>query len=203
MPAAWTRTVAAANLIDVDGFKTSIATAASVQSYSGGALNGASASAGPAHGFAFIPSATLASNSGSYVAGSAITFVGTYLGVATTRTGLIVGANGNETVLGDGPLDGPLTSIGVAAQVNTGGSFQFGWTDMLPAGRIGPTPGFGSAKQPASWLGLTPSTSGAVHVGYSGSLEDTIAGIAGAHIEAAIQRVYANTAVAVTIFVAA
>jgi hypothetical protein len=203
MPAAWTKTIAAANLLDVDGFKTSIATAATAQSYSGGALNGASASAGPAHGFAFIPSATLASNAGSYVPGSAVTFVGTYLGVATTRTGLIVGADGNETVLGDGPLDGPLTSIGVAAQVNTGGSFQFGWTDMLPAGRGGPTPGFSAPKQIAPWLGLTPSTSGAVHVGYAGSRDDTIAGIAGTHIEAAIQRIYANTAVAVTIFVGA
>lgn len=164
---------ATADLADADAIKTSIATAATAQSYSGVALNGAAASAGvaaPVHGFASYPTATASSSSGSYVNGSLVVFTGTYRGQPATSTATVVGANGNATFTGNAPLD-TVTSIAVGAQVNTSGAWTFGFTDLVSTSRS-PSARRSLLKR------IVGAASGNVVVGYglgSGALQDTIA----------------------------
>jgi hypothetical protein len=133
-------TFTAANIPQLNGIKTSIATAASVATYTGAALNGASATPLPDSktGFAQWPAATASSSAGSYVDGSTIVFTGTYHGAAVTRTATVVGTGGNATFIADGPVDGAITSIVVAAQTNTSGAWTFGFVDLeCPVTSIG------------------------------------------------------------------
>jgi len=127
-----TKTLANTALVDPDGHKTTVPTVAAAVSYTGAALNGADTpnDIGVAgHGFAFYPTATLASQAGAYVNGSTITWTGTYRGEVVTRTGTIVGTDGNITVTANGLLD-TVTQIDIGAQANTNGAFTFGWTGM-------------------------------------------------------------------------
>lgn len=127
-----------ANIVSANAIKTSIATAASIQTYTGGALNGAHLTPYPDSktGYAQWPTATASSSAGSYINGSTIVFTGTYNGVVTTRTATVVGTDGNAVFMADGPLDGAVTSIVVGAQTNTGGAWTFGWDDLQCPYRI-------------------------------------------------------------------
>ena len=133
-------TFTAANIPQLNGIKTTIATAASVATYTGAALNGASTTPLPDSktGFAQWPAATATSSAGSYVDASTVVFTGTYHGVAVTRTATVVGTGGNATFIADGPVDGAITSIVVGAQVNTSGAWTFGFVDLeCPVRSIG------------------------------------------------------------------
>lgn len=130
------RSMSFTTLLDADGIKTSIATAAAAAAYSGVALDGAYASAGVAtaapNGHIDVdqyPVATAAANAGSYVAGSKILFTGSYNGLVVTRTATVVGANGGAAFIADGPLR-TVTGISVEAQANAGGAWTFGFTDL-------------------------------------------------------------------------
>ena len=133
-------TFTSANIPQLNGIKTSIATAATIATYTGAAINGASATPLPDSktGYAQWPSATASSSAGSYVDASTVVFTGTYKGAAVTRTATVVGTGGNTTFVADGPVDGAVTKIVVGAQVNTSGAWTFGFVDlqcpMLPCG---------------------------------------------------------------------
>lgn len=129
-PNAWT--FVTANIADADAIKTTIATAATAQTYTGAALNGAALTPSPdgKSGWAQWPSATASSSAGSYTNGSTVVFIGTYKGVTVTRTATVSGTDGNATFVADGPLDGAVTSVAVGAQANTSGAWTFGWVDL-------------------------------------------------------------------------
>lgn len=131
-PAPDAYTFTTANIADLDAIKTSIATAATAQTYSGAALNGASTTPYPDSktGFAQWPAATASSHAGSYVNGSTVVFTGTYLGETVTRTATVSGTGGGATFIADGPIDGPVTSVVVDAQADTGGAWTFGFVDL-------------------------------------------------------------------------
>lgn len=193
-----TMTLAAANLVDADGIKTSIASAASAQSYTTAALNGALAFAGIGEPrlasfreLASYPTTTASSNAGSYVAGSAIEFVGTYGGEPVTRTALLTTADGGETVFADGPIDTVIT-IRVAAQVNTSGAFTFGFSGACPRKKVGPG---GRLRQ---WW-LVGGGAGNIVVGHPLG-NDTLVSAAGREHFVAVQRILEATAVPVTIY---
>jgi len=116
----------------LNSIKASIATAATVQTYTGAALDGASASPLPGGktGFAQWPAATASSSAGSYINASTVVFTGTYKGVAVTRTATVSGTGGNATFIADGPVDGAVTKIVVGAQSNTSGAWTFGFVDL-------------------------------------------------------------------------
>lgn len=129
-------TITTANILDAAAIKTSIATVAAITTYTGAALNGADANPGPAYptpdGHTDVPQyplAVAAANAGSYVNGSTIVFTGLYGGKSTQRTATVVGTDGSATFIADGPLDSVI-SITIGAQVNTGGSWTFGFTDI-------------------------------------------------------------------------
>lgn len=170
-----TKTIAAADLADPNAIKTSIATAATAQSYSGAALNGASVTddvAAPDHGFAAYPTAALSNNAGSYVDGSEITWTGTYQGEAVTRTGTIEGTDGGITVTGDGPLD-TCDGVDVEAQANTGGALEFGWVDVVTTTQAGEP----SRKRQ---FAVIAGTAGNVHVEHADGSSDIAPLVAGA-----------------------
>ncbi len=174
---------------DPNGLKTSIATALTAQNYTAGGLNGTNVCGA---GFANLiswPTATASNTTGAFVAGSAITFTGTYDGAAVTRTALLTSADGNETVMANGPLDiGSVTAIAVAAQADTDGTFLFGWSG------VGPKPG-----QP-SWRIVARSAGVVVVANDAGEIDAELTLAAhGAH-EAWVRRIFATTAVDVTAY---
>jgi hypothetical protein len=168
-----------AALLDADGIKTTIATVAAAVTYTGAALNGAYANPGPAipapgghAGVAQWPVATASSAAGSFVNGSSITWVGLYGGVSTTRTATVVGTDGNASFIADGPLES-VTSVTIAAQVNTSGAWTLGFTDLAP--RKVP----GSTSEPV-FRGIVGNAVGNVAVSYTGSAySDVLVCIAG------------------------
>lgn len=127
----------ASTVLDADAIKTTIATAATVATYSGAALNGASVGtdhiARPApSGLADVaqyPIAVASSSAGSYLDKSTIVFTGLYGGLPVTRTATVSGTGGNATFVADGPMDS-CSSVVVAAQANTSGAWTFGWNDI-------------------------------------------------------------------------
>lgn len=174
---------------DDNGIKTSIATAATQQTYSGVQLNGTNVCGAGYANLASWPTVKTSSQAGGYTAGSTVVFTGTYAGQAQTRTATIVSANGAETLLADGPLDiGSVTSIVVAAQPGTSGALEFGWSGVAPK--------FG---RPA-WR-IVARAAGAVHVANEQGEEDAEL-ILGAHVahEAWVRRIYGDTAVDVTAY---
>lgn len=197
-------TFTTSDFADADAIKTTVSTSTSAASYSGAGLNGAMANPGPAApefasktGYASYPSVTSSSTVGAFTAGSDIVFTGTYNGVAVTRTATLTAANGNETQVADGPMD-TVTQIDVEAQADTDGSFTFGFTDLAPSGD-GSGAATGSAGRIKQWW-VVAATAGNVHVGYSDGTSDTIPMQAGALIEAYPTRIYADTAVTVTVY---
>ncbi len=189
-----TMTFDAADLGDTDAIKTSVATQATPQTYGPEDLNGAAQSPEAFAGFeqvGGIPSVTTGANVGSYVVGSTVTFVGTWDGQEVRRVATLTDADGGETLLADGPLDGAPTSLEVEAQANGSGSLIFGWGGvaplMVPKGR-----------QRLWWL-RCGDTSGDIAVRYPLG-EDVIEAVAGQEYPAAIAALLAETAVTVVVF---
>lgn len=184
----------AGQLADTNAIKTSVATVAAATTYSGGALNGTSTvgvvSSPSTQTFERLvswPTVTAASNAGSYVNGSTIVFTGTYNGDVTTRTATVVGTDGNATFTADGPLDlGSVTSIAVGAQTNTGGHFEFGWTDIGP-------------RRGSAWV-LFAREAGDLVVGYADSQFDTVTLPQHGSNGALVTRVYAATSIDFTAY---
>lgn len=194
---------AAGDLADDNGIKTSIATAATQQTYT--SFNGSSTVGKTGMQFASWPTVKASSATASYVAGSSIVFTGTYQGATKQRTALLTSADGGETVVADGPLDhGSITSIVVAAQVDTAGALEFGWKDIAPKLAGYSTTGVGSKglvlQDPeGTWI-LVARAAGNVHVGMDGGVDETLAlPIHGIHY-AYVTRVYSDTAVLITIY---
>ena len=132
-----TLTFSSANMLDVDAIKAAIATAASIQTYTGAALDGVVPTTGltlAGHsGIAQYPSITCSNSAGSYVLNSTCAFTGTYGGEAVTRTATITSTAGNGTYIANGAIDiGSCSKIVLAAQVNTSGSVSMGLTDLAP-----------------------------------------------------------------------
>jgi len=182
---------------DADGIKTSIATSTSAANYSGAALNGAMVTSNVAYprfnsklDVASYPTVTASNTVGAFVAASAVVFTGTYSGEAVTRTATLTSANGNETQFADGPMDS-VTSIAVAAQADTDGTFTFGFSGLVPTKN--------NVGQLKRW-NFMAATSGNVVVGFSDGTSDTIAAVAGIVYPVAITRLYTTTAVTVTVF---
>lgn len=186
-----------AQTVDDDGIKTSIATVAAITTYTTSALNGAMVSSNVAYSrfnsklsVASYPIVTSAANGGSYVAGSTIVFTGTYSGSAVTRTATVVATGGGEVLFADGPMDS-VTSITIGAQVNTSGSFKFGFSGLVPV-----TDSLGRLKP---WR-VMAATAGNVKLGFSDGSADTIAFPATVLMDAIATRVYSDTAVTVFVF---
>lgn len=166
-----------AALLDTDAIKQSIATAASIATYTGAALNGVIGAN------TMVPpravTATLASNAGSYTASSTIVITGTYNGATVTDTLTITGTDGGITLWGSQAFQ-TITSIVVAAQANTGGAFQFGVGDVFPP----PTQeGFLAVE--------APDADGSIKVQYP-SHDDTLVVLKGSTKPVMAKRVYGN-----------
>lgn len=203
-------TFAAADLKDDDGIKTTIATAATAQSYSGAALNGTTVAANVAYprpaatdwddatgrqGVVSWPSATASSNAGSYVDASTVTFTGTYNGEAVTRTATVSGTDGGATYVADGPMD-TVTQIDVEPQVNTGGAWTFGWSGLGPEKRQTDGAGTGSYRL---WTVLARED-GNLHTADFRGEDDTTPLLDGNAHFAHVTRIYADTAIQITIY---
>jgi hypothetical protein len=121
-----------AQLADVNAIKTAIATATSIQTYTGAAINGALAISNVA--YMRLPQAvsmTASAAAGHYVAASTVVFTGTdWDDAAITDTLTVTDANGGWTVSGNTGFK-TVSTIVVAAQANTGGQWEFGVTDVL------------------------------------------------------------------------
>ena len=177
--------------VDADGIKTSIAAAASVQTYlapfNGTSTVGKAIASGAVSDFVSWPTVTNTSQSGKYVAASTIVFTGTYGGAVVSRTAALTTANGSETVIADGPLDhGSVTSIVVAAQVDTTGAFTFGWTGVGP-------------KKGTGWM-LVAREAGTLVVAHADSGDDTFLIAAQQEHPAPVSRIYAAVTIDVSVF---
>lgn len=176
---------------DDNGIKTSIATVAAITTYlapfNGVSTVGKAIATGSHSSFVSWPTVTASSAAASYVAASTIVFTGTYGGQIVSRTAALTTANGNETVLADGPLDhGSITKIVVAAQVDTAGAFLFGWTG------IGPKKGY-------AWT-LVAREAGSIVVSHPDGGDDTILlPIHGQHL-AHVSRIFAAVTIDVTAY---
>jgi hypothetical protein len=186
---------AGSSLLDADGIKQSIATAATAASYSGVALNGAYAAAGIATpapggqtGLAQWPVATASSSAGSYINATEIVFTGTYGGAAVTRTATVVGTDGGTSFIADGPLE-TCTQIDVEAQQNTSGAWTFGFTDLGPAKK---------PERPGTpyFSGMRAGTTANVAVAYSGGYTDVIPAVAGEYLPVMPERIVGATTTA-------
>lgn len=166
------RSMSFSTLLDADGIKTSIATAATAQTYSGAAINGAYAAAGiatPAPNdhtdVDQYPVAVASSSAGSYTNGSLILFIGTYNGLAVTRTATVSGTGGNASFIADGPMR-TVSEIRVGAQANASGAWTFGFTDLA-------MPIIGGMKYPFTFLRATGA--GNIRVQHVGGYLETMA----------------------------
>ncbi len=192
-------TCTTANLIDIDSIKTAIATVAAITTYTGAQLNGADVGgdfiARPTPdghtGCAQYPIVTGAANAGSYVNLSTVVFTGTYGGVPATSTATVVGTDGG-TFIADNPLD-TVSSVTIGAQVNAGGSWQLGFTDLACRNLYGNAHPFRA---------LRVNAAGNVDVVYDGGFGDLIPFLAGEiqHIEPFRVRQATTTAASFTIY---
>lgn len=173
---------------DPNGLKTSIASATSLQTYSGTALNGTNVCGGGHSALSSWPTVTTSSTVGAFVAGSKVFFVGTYNRVTTERSATMGSADGNETLIADGPLDiGSVTQIRVEAQADTDGTLEFGWTGVAPR-----------AESP-KWR-LVARTAAALTVEHEDGTQDTFTPAAGNEHLAWVRRILAATAATVTAY---
>jgi hypothetical protein len=190
-----TMTFAAADLIDADAIKTSVATSTDAVAYTSGDFDGAAKTPEGFAGFAdvgAIPCVSSSSAAGAYTPGSTVTFTGPWRGETVTRVATLAEEDGNETAYADGPLDGAPTAIDVEAQADTDGAFTFGW------GGVAPLYTSGTGAHQRLWWVRCGETAGDIHVRYSLG-EDTIAATAGAEYTAAVAAVLGDTAVELTI----
>lgn len=126
----------ASSVLDATAIKTSIATATTIQTYSGAALNGSDVTAGVAtpapSGLAHVaqyPIVVCSNTVGAFTLNSTVTFIGTYGGEAVSRVATITSTAGNGTYTADGPVD-TVTSVIVAAQATTDGTITLGFNDI-------------------------------------------------------------------------
>jgi hypothetical protein len=156
----------AAELADVDAFKTSVATATSAAVYSGATLNGAKANPGPVTDekmrVAAYPSVTSSAQASTYNTTDPIVWTGTRGGEVVTVETLLTDANGDETIVGASPLD-TLVSIAVPAMLGASGALEFGFSGLAAPRRHDRT-------QPMLVMALAE---GIVHVGYPDGVEDS------------------------------
>lgn len=190
----------AAALVDADGHVTSIATKTTADNLTGAELTGAVVTAnvglGPKTGMSFWPTATLSSTVGAFVAASVITWTGTYNGAAITRTATIASADGNATLFASGPMDS-VTSIDIAAQADTDGTFTFGFSGVSPGlNAVG-------AYKPwkvVSYADAANADTAALVVGYSDGSIDTVELPKGGELFASPVRIYGTTTAPITIY---
>jgi hypothetical protein len=166
-----TLTFSSTNMLDVDALVTSIATAASITTFSGAGLNGVVPTTGltlAGHsGIAQYPSITCSNSVGSFVLNSTCVFTATYGGEAVTRTATITSTAGNGTYIANGPIDvGSCTKAVLAAQVNTSGTVSLGLTDLA-------CPKVNGAQSPI--CSIRAAAAGNVAVVYYGGFEEVIA----------------------------
>lgn len=189
-----------ASLVSANGLKTSVATAASAQSYSGAALNGSMVSSnvgacklgeGSYSGLAGYPAVTASNSVGSYVNNSTVVFTGSYGGQTVTRTATITNTAGNGTFITDGPLD-TVTQIDVQAQANTAGAFTFGWSGVAP------TKPLGSGSRMRTWK-VVCNVAGNLHC-VAGGNADTVPLAAQQEYQASPSRIYADSTVEFTLY---
>ena len=180
-------TIAAATAI-----KTSVATAVTPSTYSGGQLDGsADGGARSATGLPFEQAitATTSAHSASYKTGSAnaITVTGTAEdGSAITDTIVLTQANGNETVATSKGF-AKVTSITVPGQNDTSGAFTFGIGDIVLAKPI---------RQ------IRAGIDGNVKLGYQAGVIDTLGLVATEKEQVLAARIYdsGTTALPVRIY---
>jgi len=193
----------AVGLLDVDAFVDGVATKATADTLNGAELNGVAVNgtthigAHPTTGIAFWPCVFTASQTAGYTAGSVITFTGTYGGAAVTRTVALTQANGNETLIANGPME-TVSQIDIEAQPGTSGAFDFGYSG------IGPVllPGGTAYKKwlVKSFADAANADTAAVHVGYPDGTTDTVELAKGAALEAAPSRIYGDTTAPITVY---
>jgi hypothetical protein len=126
----------ASTVLDANAIKTSIATATTIQTYSGADLNGSDVATGVATpapsgltNVAQYPIVVCSNSVGAFTLNSTVTFVGTYGGEAVSRVATITSTAGNGTYVANGPVD-KVTSVTVAAQATAGGTITLGWNDI-------------------------------------------------------------------------
>jgi len=177
---------AAANLADVDAFKSAAATPTSAVTYSAADLDGVLANPGPSTDAKMLvpryPSVTSTANAATYNTTDAIQFHGTYGGESVTRSATLTDANGDETIIADGPLD-TLTSIDVPAQLLAGGTLAFGFSGIGRRRRNGVD----------QRLVFYPAADGTVKVGYPDGITDSMPVQAYLVAPASPYRIYADT----------
>lgn len=191
----------AAALADVDAYVDGVATSTSADLIPGTEFNGTlvtdDVGQPPKAGIAFWPSVTSSSTTGAFTAGSDIVFTGTYNGAVVTRTATLTAANGNETIIADGPLE-TLTSIAIEAQADTDGTFDLGFSGIGPVLLAGGT----SYKKwlVKSYADAANADTAAVVVGYQDGTTDTVELPKGGQLEAAPVRIYATTTAPITVY---
>ncbi|HWA29129.1 MAG TPA: hypothetical protein VG734_25995 [Lacunisphaera sp.] len=186
---------AVAALASANGIKTSIASATSIQTYSGGALNGAMLAPllGGFQRLGSFPSVTTSAQASAYTLNSTVTFTGPWRGQTVTRTATITNTGNAATYVADGPLDGAPTSITVAAQAATNGAFTFGWSGITPACTTG---------RFREWS-VVCTSAGNLHCECGSDNPDTVPLIAGQQYLASPTRIYPDSTGAYTIYEAA
>jgi hypothetical protein len=184
-------------MLDVDALVLSLATATSVGTFTGAALNGVVPTTGltlAGHsGIAQYPSITCSNSAGSYVANSTCVFTGTYGGEAVTRTATITSTAGNGTYIANGPIDvGSCTRIVLAAQADTSGAVSCGLTDLA-------CPKINGQLHP--FIGVRAAAGGNVAVVYSGAWEDVLVLAAAESDDIQFDRIrQATTAVGIRVY---
>lgn len=143
----------------VNAIKTSIATAATPQVYTAGALNGSIGTATMSAPRRIT--ATLAAHAASYVNGSTITIKGLNSAGASVSEVLTIAGTGGGTTLTTVGFFTQVTEIDVDAQADALGSFQFGTSDASVNSRS-----------------LRVGTAGNLHVQYGDGSTDTILNVA-------------------------
>lgn len=191
---------AAADLADADGFVTTLTTSTSPVTLDGTDLNGVlvdddNIGQPPKTGIAFWPTATASNTVGAFTT-NAITFTGTYAGETVTRSAAYTSANGNQTVIADGPLE-TLVSISIPAMADTDGSHTFGFSGIGP--RKDKLSNY-KAWKVVSNADTANADTAAVHVAYSDGSTDTVELAKGAELLASPVRIYADSTAPVTIY---
>jgi hypothetical protein len=185
-------TFAAADLADADGFVESLATVTDPVTLEGEDLDGAlvddEIGMPPKPNIAFWPSVTADSSAGAFTPDVDIEFHGTYAGVAVTRVAQLTSADGDETIIADGPLE-TLTSIDIPAMADTDGALTFGFSG------IGPKKD--SLGNELSWVVVSGAaaadTGTTITVAYRNGEQDTVPFLAGTTLQAKPVRILSAT----------